>query len=344
MSASVAEFQKQCAALRAKFATGETLRDVDPSGLLSIPPLRPVRSLKAHSMRAIALAWHPDSKHLVSIDQAGAAILWDTASSTVRQYVSRNFCTSVAIAPTDDAEDNTTVAIGGMDNVISICDMSLSLKSGEMLSMLPASGESHEGFVSKLAFLGSKDSLVSAGGDELRLWSVSKGVTNQVLHGHTKDTLDVAVHDAKKDGTSLVASSSMDGTVRLWDLRTGLSSHVFNCGPMKGKNGSGSEPSVEVGSVAFFPTGDAVVAGCSDGAVRIFDLRSYSMMGELSASPQAAAVSAVTGIAVSKSGRAIYTSHEDATIGTWDPLGSGKPRTWYRLDPLFHLTDCVAVV
>ena len=326
--AHILEAQKTCMAQRANAATGATLHGMAHSQLHPIPPLQKLRKLNQHRLRVVTLAWHPDSQHLVSADQHGQVILWDTHTSSVRQYVSRPFATSLAVAPTMDAEDATTIAVGGMDNSITICDMAFSIPKGEPLCVLPGMGDSHDGLISSLAFLGSKDKLISAGGDgDLRIWSVSKAMSAQVIRGHTKDITSMHVLGASGDGAPCIATASVDGTVRLWDLRAGIATHVFHCGPMKGTmNGLGVGPSIEASAVSFFQGGDAVAAGCADGAVRLFDKRSYSMLGEFvedDASKMPGV--AVNGIACSSSGRAMYVSHENATIKCYDSLGSGIP-------------------
>ena len=312
MTSGHVETERQCAGLRAQVASGKTLKDVDPSGLREVLPLQHARLMQVSAMRVLNCAWHPDSIHLLTIDQAGSVILWDTTKSVVRQYVARPFGTALAVAPDSDAEDATTVAVGGMDNAISICDMSLNNKTPEVTATLPAHGQSHDGMITSLAFLGNKDTLMSAGGDgDLRLWSVSKGCTVQRLRGHSKDVVGTAVRSNDKIGSApRVASCSLDGTVRLWDARVGgTATHTFDCG------------NNEVGSVSFFPDGNAIAAGCSDGSVRFFDVRSYGEMGVLEAKNK---MGAVTGIDVSNSGRSLFTCHDGGTLGVWDPLGTRK--------------------
>ena len=103
-------------------------------------------------------------------------------------------------------------------------------------------------------------------------------------------------------GKASVASVSLDGTVRIWDLRANCESHVFQCWP------ESRSAEAEMAAVSIFPTGNAVAAGGVDGTVRLFDMRAYATVAELTAKPVAAPI---TGIECSLSGRAIYTSHAD---------------------------------
>jgi WD40 repeat protein len=301
---SFAEMEEKCVTQRQRAAAGSNLRSQSISGLCRILTVQQKRCLRAHGFKALGVSWHADSRHLASIDQSGAAILWDTVDATVCQYILRPLGTSVAIAP-DPSFEKVTMAIGGMDNGISICDMSPSSDKGEESTILPVL---HDGLVSAVRFVDGR-TLLSGGGDgDLRLWDVTRGgVSTQLLRGHTGDVKQVAIDDAKS--CSRIASCSLDQTVRLWDPRSGGETHRFSC----------PDESCPV-SVCFFSAGDAVAAGGSDGTVRIFDARSYGVITEIP--PTTGNASSINGIQCSLSGRAIYTCHDDASVRVWDPLGA----------------------
>lgn len=284
---------------------GTTMRELGNAGLCGIPSITMKRNLRIHPLRVLAAAWHSDGVHLASLDQSGALVMWDTASKFVCQYLARPFGTSLAIAPTKSIE-HTTVAVGGVDNCISLCDMSSTLKQGEVIKMIPPDGPAHDGLVSSLAFI-DENTLISAGGDGiLKIWNTTTCVVKQTLKGHMRDVTSMAVHGSNIKG-AISVSGSVDGTLRVWDLHSAECTHLFEC-------------KSEVTAVAFFPDGRLVAAGFPDGEVRLFDLRSDNQVAQFKSD---AILGACTGVQFSSSGRAIYSSHEDGNIAIWDPFGEG---------------------
>jgi len=85
-----------------------------------------------------------------------------------------------------------------------------------------------------------------------------------VLSGHTSTVTSVAF---SPDGKAL-ASSSDDGTIRLWDLAT----HRQIGRPLTGGSGS-------VLSVAFSPNGQTLASGSDDGTVRVWSLATGRQIG-----------------------------------------------------------------
>jgi WD40 repeat protein len=82
----------------------------------------------------------------------------------------------------------------------------------------------------------------------------------RVLAGHTRGITDISFGPA-----GVLASSSIDGTVRLWDTGTGE--------PIGEPLRMGVEHAPTVDSVAISPDGSLLAAACSDGRVRLWDIR-----------------------------------------------------------------------
>lgn len=114
-----------------------------------------------------------------------------------------------------------------------------------------------------------------------------------VLRGHQNYVWDVAVAGGR------IASSSTDGTVRLWDTNSG--SELVKI------------PNISSSNVAFSPDGQFLVGGSSDGTVRVWRAESGAVVAELRGH-----TAAVNGIALSADGHLLVSGSDDATIRLWD--------------------------
>ncbi|MCS6976245.1 MAG: protein kinase [Gemmatales bacterium] len=88
---------------------------------------------------------------------------------------------------------------------------------------------------------------------------------NKVLEGHQKGVTDLAIDRTGK----YLASSSLDGTVRVWNTYSGKETHCF-----KGHEGS-------VYSVAIAPDATIVLSGGEDDTVRVWDLSTGKLVWTL---------------------------------------------------------------
>lgn len=281
------------------------LRDLEATQLPAIPKPRVRRVLTNPTKnRALAVAWYADSVHAVCSYHGGAVILWDTVAAQAVQYIKRPFAMSVAMCP--DVKKRL-VAVGGLDNAVSIIDMSEGIENCEIEKVLPCpDGQGHEGLISALAFLDCQ-TLVSASGDgDLRSWDVERGVSIHTFKGHSCDVKAIALSAPTSPAAhpSFIASGSLDATVRLWDARSGQATHVL-------------QAAAEVSSVSAFPSGALVAAARADGTVSIFDVRSSGAVGELTT----ADAPSCTGLEWSISGRALYTSHPTGEVRVWNAFG-----------------------
>jgi WD40 repeat-containing protein SMU1 len=207
-------------------------------------------------------AFAPDGKSLISGSSEGMVEVWDPATGKLRRDLAYQASAegelmthSKGVLSVAVSVDSAMIASGCMGGRIKVW----ALKSGKCLRKF---SRAHAGGV--LAVLFSRDStlVVSGGADSvIRVHGLKSGRMLRELHGHTSfvPTLAWAVPSLGASDAVLVSGSS-DGSVRVWDWRTGvqLVEHLQPLGGLVGE-------AVGVDVVAEVPgmPGKVVVCGRS---------------------------------------------------------------------------------
>ena len=93
-------------------------------------------------------------------------------------------------------------------------------------------------------------------GTKVAVWNVSTRERIRELEGHTR-----RLHVAFQPGTHLLASASLDRSVRLWDVDSGACLANWDA------------HTKEIGDLAFSPSGARVATVAWDDAIRVWTVR-----------------------------------------------------------------------
>jgi len=254
--------------------------------------------LESHVNKVRSVAFSHNGKMLVSASDDSSVALWDIATRKTKATLSGH---NGPVLNAVFSPDDHTVASAGSDGTVGIWDVA----SPARLFTL----EGHSGSVWSVAYSPDGKILASAGKDRtVRLWDLAKhdqfqkelSVDVQVqigepLAGHSNEVFSVAF---SPDG-KLLATTSADQTVRLWDVarRQPLGE------PLKGHSSS-------VKSAAFSADGRMLASSGSDGTVLLWDVAARVPLG--------AHLSSVLSVAFSPDGKLVASAGDDSMVRFWD--------------------------
>lgn len=206
------------------------------------------------------IAISPDEQILATSDRHGVT-LWNTTTWEQEQLIHGAFG-SIAFSPSGDtlaseAPDGVTLWPLKGDDAPIVLEESPPLRFGENRIQYSPDG--------KFIIMARNDSPTQAG-FTMSLWDASTGLEVAVLPRGAEANFHTGIISAmnfNQDG-SLLATSSWDHSVRLWDFEKGSLQKTF-----LGHRG-------EVWSVALPPEGEFIASGSKDGEVRIWPLNRSS--------------------------------------------------------------------
>ncbi len=214
------------------------------------PALSKQKSLKSSLPHIHDLAFSPDESRLAVVGgqpaEVGAIELfsWPTEKLLFRTTVGEDLLYRAAWQGAGDQ-----LAVAGPDHSITLLDRSAGVV-GDV--------EGHSRDVVTIAFLpdgqvvsGSRDSTV-------RIWTQPTMKLVRTLNNHTNEICDLAVRPGSSEPPYVLASSSLDRTVRFW-------------WPLKGRLMRFAKLPSAALDIEWTPEGANLVAACADGHLRVIN-------------------------------------------------------------------------
>ncbi len=248
--------------------------------------------------QVLSVAFSPDGQLLAASDISYEIHVWRVADAQplLTLKAQDGWCWSVAISP------NNQLLASSANGTVDLWN----LVTGERCGQLQGSS----GRVFSLAFSPDGRFLACGGEDhQIWVWSVQQQTLLHCLAGHQDEVRSVAFapQGYLQPGQSLtrslahhqLASGSYDGTIRLWNLETGIGEAI----PTLSK----------VWSIAFSPDGQTLASGQHDGSIGLWRVASKTEIRRLHSHTEP-----VRSVAFRPDGRCLASGSQDRSIRLWD--------------------------
>jgi WD40 repeat protein len=260
--------------------------------------------------QATAAVFTPDSKSLIVGASKGLHVFQLISGEEMRQFgPDQLWPGSLAVS-----SDNKMLAVPLSGGEVALWD----LTTGREVRRWPTD---HFGGASRVAFSPDDKVLLTTAGHagnarHIGLWDVSTGKAMHPQIGHNATITGIAL---SRDGKSL-ASTSWDGTLRLWDPATGLQRKQIK-----------AEASKPFHCVAFAPDGKTLVTGAQKGLddllLQMWDAESCKELFRFGRGLRrfGKTPGVLYSVAFSPDGKTLAACGSSDTISLWDPK-TGQPK------------------
>ncbi|PAA66737.1 hypothetical protein BOX15_Mlig008638g3 [Macrostomum lignano] len=250
------------------------------------------KELHGHLAKLTDLQWGNESTNLITAGQDGKIFLWDAFSCAKLNAI---FLKTAWVMSCRFNPDNTRVASGGLDNLLSIHNL-------DDTEAEPVELTGHDGYLACIRFTDAKHCVTSSGDKTCAFWDLETGKIVHRFEGHDNDVNALALADSHRH----FVSASSDHTAKLWDLRERHCRATYE----------GHE--MDVNGVDYFPQCDYAFATSSDdGSCRMWDIRADQMLANFS---DEFIQCGSTCLSVSRSGRLLIAGYDDYNCHVWDTL------------------------
>lgn len=145
---------------------------------------------------------------------------------------------------------------------------------------------------------------------EIHILDSNNGKHNRILKGHTAEVTNVIFSN---DGKYL-ASTSYDGTIRLWDIANGKNIRIISGDSVLCKSKTSYESHIQVShSLGFSPDGRHIVSCFGDRGIEVWNAENGDRIGTLKGH-----IGYAWGIKYSPDGNLLATAGDDKIVRIWD--------------------------
>ena len=266
-----------------------------------------------------SVAFSPDGFTLASVTSWDEICLWDVSNGvgrTLYHYQSNYQLNSSheywrEISSITFSPDGTTLAIGTMDFAIHLCNVATGT---HIKTLAPPSGGPRSSVLS-VAFSDDGQTIASGNLGEINLWCAKTG-TRKTIKERPPDSHaaiesiafspDNAILATGSRFAGLMGSRSKEGTVRLWDAKTGTY--------LKTLDGH----TLSINSIAFAANNNILASGSMDGTLRLWDAKTGTCLKTFTGD-----TSSVESVAFSPDGTTVASAYYSGTVRLWD-VKTGK--------------------
>lgn len=284
---------------------GQTLATASGNGMVwlwSIPAGREEGRLVTYNGEVISVAFSPDGQEPAAAGYANQITVWGLNVPAKRYVLTghTNYVFSVAFSP-----NGQMLASGGTDRTVRLWKNAPPRLLGGIKLPIPAPATN--------AIISPDQRLVAASAsDWIWLYSLPSGRQVGFLQGHS----DIIFKLAFSPNGRVVASSSYDGTIRLWDVLTHRQiGSPITTGPCRGCLAGFIEGHRAFFGLSFSPTGRTLASSSADGTVRLWSVATHRELG----APIVSHTGTVQTVAFSPSGQMLASATgQQGEIRLWD--------------------------